>query len=133
MQKSSIENSKDQWNQVYDYMMSMQDTFTESLPDELPALPGILGQLPVVSPKEFMKDLKEFQEMAKEYFVKQADSIVDVSIKSQEKVCDKVCKAIDNAKKEKDEQPAKKAKEKPAKKAKEEAIEAEVVEQPADK
>ena len=105
MQKTSMDNTKDQWNKFFEYMMDMQDTFAESLPDEVPTLPG-LPQLPAVSPKEFMKQVKEFQEMVNKYFVEQADSAVEFSRKGQKKVREVVNKAIDNVKEEKEE-PAK--------------------------
>jgi len=86
----------------------MQDTFADNLPDEVPTLPG-LPQMPVISPKEFMKQTKEFQEMANKQFVEQADSVAEFSRKSQKKAREVVDKAIDNAKEEKEE------KEEPAK------------------
>jgi len=94
--------------------MDMQDTFAETLPDEVPTLPGF-PQLPGISPKEFMKQVKEFQEMANAHIVEQADSVVDFTRKGQKKVRDAVNKAIDNAKEEK-EAPAKAEAEAPAEK-----------------
>ena len=102
MQKTSMDNTKDQWNKFFEYMMDMQDTFAESLPDEVPTLPGF-PQLPGISPKEFMKQVKEFQKMANDHIVEQADSVVDFSRKGQKKVREVVNKAIDNVKEEKEE------------------------------
>ena len=100
VQKTSMNTAKDQWTRFFEYMMDMQDTFAESLPDELPTLPGF--PQPAVSPKEFMKQLKGFQEMANEYFVKQADTAADFTLKGQEKVCDVVNQAMENAQKTKE-------------------------------
>jgi len=108
MQQTTMDNAKDQWNKFFEYMMDMQDTFADNLPDEVPTLPG-LPQMPVISPKEFMKQTKEFQEMANKQFVEQADSVAEFSRKSQKKAREVVDKAIDNAKEEKEE------KEEPAK------------------
>jgi len=99
-QRTSISGTKDQWNRFFEHMMDMQDTFTESLPEELPTLPGF-PQMPAISPKGIMKQLKGFQEMVNDYCVKQADAAADFSIKGQEKVCDAVNAAVASVKKEK--------------------------------
>jgi len=100
-QKTSISGTKDQWNRFFEHMMDMQDTFTESLPEELPTLPGF-PKMSGISPKGIMKQLKGFQEMVNDYCVKQADAAADFSIKGQEKVCDAVNAAVDSLKKEKE-------------------------------
>ena len=110
-QKTLISGTKDQWNRFYEHMMDMQDTFTESLPEELPTLPGF-PQLSGISPKGIMKQLKGFQEMVNDYCVKQADAAADFSIKGQEKVCDAVNAAVESVKKE--TKPAKQAEAAPA-------------------
>ena len=107
MQKSAMDSYKEQWNQFFEYMMDMEDTFAESLPDEVPSLPGFpVGQWPAISPKEFMKQVKEFQEMANKHFIEQADSAADFSVKGKEKLCDIVNKALDSVKEEKKDAPA---------------------------
>ena len=108
VQKTSLNGTRDQWNQFFEHMMDMQDTFAESLPDELPSLPGF-PQMPAISPKDFMKRAKEFQEMTNAHFVEQADSVKDFYLKGQEKACDMACAAMDNAKAKKEaekEEPA---------------------------
>ena len=110
MQKTSEEKAKDQWNTFFDYMMGMQDTFAESLPDELPTLPGFpaLG----VSPKEIAKQMNELQKMAKDHAVEQTESAVEFSRKGQKKVREMVKKVKESVKEEKaeaeDEAPAEK-------------------------
>ena len=93
MQKSSVENKKKQWNQFFDYMMEAQDTFTESIPDDTSSMP--FGK---IINKSNMKRLKEFQEMANEHFVEQADSFADFMIKGQEQVYDMVSSAMESKK-----------------------------------
>jgi hypothetical protein len=94
--KSNAENNKEQWKRFFNYMMEMQDTFTASLPEDTSSLP--YGQLFLMSPKEVMKRLKEFEEMANKHFEEQADSFADFCIKGQEQLYDFVTTAMDNAK-----------------------------------
>ena len=75
LQKVSADNSRKQWNQFFDYMLEMQATFAESLPDDISSLP--FGQMIAVSPKSFMKRLENFEKMANDHFVEQADSAGD--------------------------------------------------------
>ena len=82
IQKSSIDSSKDQFDQFFEYMMGMQDDFVEFFPEELPWMPSW-----VKPPKEVRKAMKEFQKMANEYFVAQNDSWADFWIECQEKAC----------------------------------------------
>ncbi|MBR4473010.1 MAG: acyl--CoA ligase [Oscillospiraceae bacterium] len=97
MQKSAMDSSREQWNQFFEYIMEMEDTFTESLPDDMPALPGFPFGLPAMSPKEFMKQLKEFQKMMNEYLVEQTDSCIDLILKGQKQFCDVVSEADNDA------------------------------------
>ena len=87
-QKSTMDSSRDQWDQFFAHMMEMQDTFTDALPDEAPSLPSI-PFLPVVvmSPKAFMKKVKEFQEMANDHLTEQFDSFGDFMIQGQKQAC----------------------------------------------
>ena len=96
MQKSTVEASRDQWNQFFKHSMDMQETFASVLPDETPSLFG----LPAVSPKEFMKKMKEFQELSNTHFVEQADSVVDFCFKGKEQIRDMVSTAMEENKKE---------------------------------
>ena len=123
MEKSSMESSKEQWSQFFEHLMDIQDLFIESLSEDALSLPGFpFGQMLAISPKDFMKQVKEFQKMANEHFVEQANSVADMSIKGKEKVCDMVYKAMDSGKEEKDgsakaedsEQPAGQPAEQPA-------------------
>ena len=98
--KSSAENRREQWNQFFDYMMKMQDTFTDSLPEDVSSLPPCMQMLPI-APKAFMERVKEFEIMANEHFVEQADSVMDFFSRGREQFFDMVSAAMD--KKEEDE------------------------------
>ena len=91
MQRSTVETGREQWNQFFTYMMEMQDTFTAMMPDDISSLP--FAQLFFISPKAFMKWMRDFQEMANDHFVEQADSLVDFFIQGQEQVYDMVTSA----------------------------------------
>jgi hypothetical protein len=69
--------------------MDMMDAFVEFLPEDVPTLPGFPFK-PGISPKDFMKQVKEFHEMANAHMVEQADSVTDFCIQSQAKVCNLV-------------------------------------------
>ena len=100
MQKATKDNRKDRWGQVFDYFMDMQDTFTAALPAESPFLPF---RIPV-APKSVMKKMREFQEMANEHFMEQANSIADFFIQGQEQVYDIVSSAMDKKDSESEEE-----------------------------
>ena len=85
MQQSSFDSSKDQYGQFFTSMMDLRDSFAESLPDQMPTIPG-MPPLPI-SPKSFMKSMKEWEEMLNEYFVEQTDSWTDFYIQSARKAC----------------------------------------------
>ncbi len=88
LQKSAVDSSKDQYTQFFEYMSEMLDTFAESLPEELPWMPSWAK-----APKSFRKTMKEWEKMANDFFVQQADSITDFAIKSQEKACAQIPEA----------------------------------------
>lgn len=90
--KASVDNSREQWKQFFDYMMEMQDTFTASIPDDTP-----YAQMLPISPKALVERWKEFQIMANEHFVEQADSFADFCIQGQQQFYDLVIAAMDNA------------------------------------
>ena len=92
MEKSSVEASKEQWTKSFDYLKDMQETLVSSLPDD--------SNLPI-PPKDFMKEMKKFQEMSKTHFIEQADSVVDFYFKSQEQLLDVVYTAMSKKKEEK--------------------------------
>jgi hypothetical protein len=91
MQKSSVDNSKEQWKQFFDYIMEMEDTFSAALPEETAAMP--FG----FSPKGIMQRVKEFQEMSNKLFTEQTDSFADFCLKGQQQFYDIVSKAMDNS------------------------------------
>ena len=97
--------------------MKMQDTFTASLPEEIP-VPSGMPAFPATT-KNMVDDLKKFQKMVKEHLTEQADSVSDFCIKSQEQtreVGKKVADKASDARRDlaKDEE-AKAAKPEPAK------------------
>ena len=99
MRKSTIESNKEQWNKFFGYLMS--------LPDDLSSLP--YGQLFCMAPKDVMKRLKEFEEMANQHFVEQADSFADFCIQGEKQLYDFVATAMDSAAKKDDEAEEEKA------------------------
>lgn len=123
MQKSTTDASRDQWNQLFEHLMDMEETFINSLPDEVPTVPG-LPPLPI-SPKEFMGRIKEFQKMSNDHIVEQTDSAVDFYLKGQEKVGDIVNTAMENRIKDLEKASQAAAEEKPAKAEKAEKAEKE--------
>ena len=99
MQKSTVEASKDQWNQFFEHIMDMQDTFVASLSDDAWSLPWLpdFG----IFPREFMERMQEFQKMSKEHFEEQADSFVDFFFQGQEQVNNLVDAVADSGEKDK--------------------------------
>jgi hypothetical protein len=98
IQKASVENNKKQWNQFFDYMMEMHETFAASIPEDTSSIP--FAQMMPMSPKAFLKRVKEFNEMANAHFVEQADSFTDFCIQGQEQVNDMVTSAMDKTEEE---------------------------------
>jgi acyl-coenzyme A synthetase/AMP-(fatty) acid ligase len=111
-QKSSIGSNREQWDQISYQITKMEDTIVDSLPEQLPALPGF-APLPF-SPKEMMRQWQKFGEMSRKNFLDQADYIANFSIMSQEQMRDKASDAAKKPAKKKDAEP--KAKAAPAKK-----------------
>ena len=101
-QKAALDGTKDQWNQFFEHSMEMLDTFADYLPDEAPSLPGLPFTLGI-SPKSFVKRVKEFQEMANAHAVEQADSVADFCIKGREKAADLASAVIENVKPKEEE------------------------------
>jgi len=94
MQKTSMDNWKEQWNKTFPQFLEMEDNFIDSLPDELPTLPGMPSS--PMTPKEFMDKLKEFQEMTNKHAVEQADSVFDFFMQSQQQAKAAVSDAVKN-------------------------------------
>ena len=97
VQKSSIESSKDQYTQFFDYMTGMLDTFADSLPEELPWMPSWAKP-----PKSVRKEMKEWEKMANDFFVEMTDSWTSFVIESQEKACEKIPEATEEVEKKDD-------------------------------
>jgi acyl-CoA synthetase (AMP-forming)/AMP-acid ligase II len=95
MQKSHIESTREQWDQLSDQYMEMEDNFADSLPEDLPLLPGFVP-LPF-SPKVMMKQWMKFEKMSKEHFMDQADSFAISYIRNQEKARDMAGSVYDKA------------------------------------
>ena len=94
--KAAADNRKEQWKRFFDYRMEMQDTFAALIPEDTSSLPLFLQMLPV-PPKELMERLKEFQIMANDHFMEQADSFNDFCTKAQLQLYDLVTSAMDKA------------------------------------
>ena len=101
MQKSSVDNGKKQWNQLFEYILEMQETISASMPDDTSSLP--FAQMFAMSPKAFMKALEDFQKMANDHLVEQADSVADFFIQGQQKAYDMVTSAMASAEARKEE------------------------------
>ena len=99
MQKSAVEASKEQWNQFFEHIMDMQDTFVASLSDDAWSLPWLPAFS--ISPKDFMERVQEFQKMTKEHFTEQADPLVDFCFHGQEQVNNLVDAVVDSGEKDK--------------------------------
>jgi 5,10-methenyltetrahydromethanopterin hydrogenase len=93
IQKTVIEARKETWNKIFPKLMEMQDKITDNLPEELPTPPG--APVNPIKPKEVMSKVKEFQEMANQHAVEQADSALDFCKKGQEQVKATVTETVD--------------------------------------
>ena len=93
MQKTSMEAWKEQWDKAFPQLMEMQDKITDNLPEELPTPPG--APVNPIKPKEVMSKVREFQEMANQHAVEQADSALDFCKKGQEQVKATVTETVD--------------------------------------
>ena len=89
MHKASMESAKGQWNAFFDQCMEMEESFADSLPDEMPFFTP-------VSPKEYLKKEREFREMANKQAMEQADSFFDYAEKRREYVGDIVSEGVKN-------------------------------------
>jgi hypothetical protein len=89
MQKSSMEASKEQWNTFFGQCMDMQESFAASLSEDVPFLPG----MPL---KAFVEKMKDFQEMANEHAIEQADSFFDFAMQGQQQFKAMVTETVAN-------------------------------------
>ena len=92
MQKTAMENWKEQWSKNFPQFMEMQDNWIDSLPDELITPPGA----PAIKPKKVMEKVKEFQEMAHAHAEEQANAHIDFVVKAQEQAKEAVKDAVKN-------------------------------------
>ena len=83
MQKSALDNSKEQYDKLFASMQETKDNFAEFLPEDMPLMPPFFS-----SPKSFRESMKEWEGMLNDYFKEQADTLADFAIKSQEKACE---------------------------------------------
>jgi len=120
MQRTSMEASKEQWKIFFDHITKMQESFIDSLPDEVPGIPSFFMPVP---PKDYLRKRKEVSEMANEHVMEQADSMFDYAIKRQEHAKETVSEGVKNIedevkkkKKDSDDRPAKGTESKPKKK-----------------
>jgi hypothetical protein len=93
-QKSNLDASKDQYIQFFGYMSDMLDSFADALPEELPGMPMPSWVKP---PKSVRKEMKEWEQMANDFFVEITDQWADFVIQSQEKACGKIPEAEEKA------------------------------------
>lgn len=88
MRKSSADGAKEQFDQFFAYILDMQDGFIGTLPEQLPAIPG-LPECPV-SPKGIAKAAKEFEIMFNDYMVKQVEACVAFAFDAEQKAVEMV-------------------------------------------
>ena len=88
MRKATVDTSMEQFSQFFSYMMDMQNGFAESIPEQLPTIPGMPAA--PVSPKDIVKAIIEFEEMTNEFIVDQIDSNVAFFFDIQQKAIDQI-------------------------------------------
>ena len=99
MQKSSMEATRKQWNTFFGQRMEIQDSIAASLPDTVPYMPGVPAFfMPAMSPRAFMEKSKEFQKIAHEHAMKEADVFFDFIVQGQQKISTMASDSIENAK-----------------------------------
>ena len=93
-QKLTMDACKEQWDKAFPKIMDMQKSFTASLPDEMPLLPG----LPSVglSPRKFMEKLNEFEEAFNEHAKEQAESFQNFYMQGQERARTTISKTMES-------------------------------------
>ncbi len=111
-QKSNVDATKDQYSQFFGYMSDMLDSFVDAIPEETPWDASWCKP-----PKSVRKEMKEWEQMANDFFVEMADSWTDFIIQGQEKACSKIPEAEASAEAKGDviEAKAEVVKDKPAK------------------
>ena len=75
MQKTSMNAAKAQWNQAFEQMLDMEDSFAASISRSIPSIPG----LPVdfFKPEELVEWLKNLQEMFNRHLTEGSDFFMD--------------------------------------------------------
>ena len=93
-QKLTMDACKEQWDKAFPKIMDMQKSFTASLPDEMPLLPGLpsLG----LSPRKFMEKLNEFEEAFNEHAKEQAESFQNFYMQGQERARTTISKTMES-------------------------------------
>ena len=94
MQKSSRESTKEQWGQFFSKFLEMQENFIAMLPD------GEGSMFGAISPKAFMEKVKEFQEMANDHAVEQADAVFDLYMNGQKQIRDMISETMESGEEE---------------------------------
>ena len=105
MKQYAASVKKEKRDKFFADKMEMQELFIETMLDETFALP--FAPAIVLSPKKFMKQVKEFEEMVNKQFTEQVDSFSDFRIQSQKKLYETVTTAVDDIAKTKAEAEAK--------------------------
>ena len=82
IQKSTIEMSRNQYDQFFEGMQDAMDDFAERLPEKAPWAPPLFP-----SPRSFRKSMRSWEKMNHKRFKERADLWADFAIKSQEKAC----------------------------------------------
>lgn len=85
MQQTTFDSAKEQYGQFFNYMEEMLDSFAEAFPEEVPWMPSWAKP-----PKSIRKEMKEWEQIANDYFVEMADSWSGFVIESQKMACDKI-------------------------------------------
>ena len=89
IQQTVIEARKEQWNKIFPKLLEMQDNFAAALPQQLPGAPE-----GTITPKKAVEKVKEFQIMANNHAMEQAESVIDFCKQGQEKVKEAVTDAV---------------------------------------
>ena len=105
MKQYAASVKKEKRDKFFADKMEMQELFIETMLDETFALP--FAPAIVLSPKKFMKQVNEFEEMVNKQFTEQVDSFSDFRIQSQKKLYETVTTAVDDIAKAKVEAEAK--------------------------
>ena len=92
IQKTLIEARKEAWNRVFPKLIAMEQSFADTLPEEVPTAPGMPAS--PIKPKEIADKVIEFQETANKNAMEQADAAIEIVKKGQEQVKEAVKDAV---------------------------------------